>query len=217
MQASLALLIGGMAAYGAGALVITHSHPGPDARTAQAQPTAVSMVSSWQIDSGGSNDAQSDRAEVFAQPRDPAPQRGQSQEGHAIWAKVSDAAELRSGPSSSATRIQSFGVGTDLEVLWRKRDGWIQVVNPETSQRGWMREQNLAWVSGRGQTKQKSTQTTVEAPVEVAIAGHEAPAAKEKSRRAVRLKAAARSGVQWEASYGGPAHQRGPLGLFGLF
>jgi Bacterial SH3 domain len=213
MHPPLALLIGGMAA---GALVITHSHPGPDARTAQARPTAVSMVSSGRVDSGGSNEAQSDRAEVFAQPRDPAPQRGQSQDA-TIWAKVSDMAELRSGPSYSATRVQSFGVGTDLKVIWRKRDGWVQVVNPETSQRGWMREQDLAWASGRGQTDQKSTQTTVEAPVEVATAEHEVPAAKEKSHKAVRLRSAARSGVQWEASYGGTGRQRGPLGLFGLF
>jgi hypothetical protein len=206
MHAPLALLIGGMAA---GALVITHSHPGHEPRTAQAQPTAVSMASSGRIAPGGLKNAQGDSAEV--QPR------GQSREGRAIWAKVSEAAELRSGPSFSATRVQSVGVGTDLEVKWRKRDGWVQVVNPETSQRGWMREQNLAWVSGRGQTEQTSTQTTFEAPVEVAIAEHEAPAAKEKSRRAVRSKPAARSGVQWEASYGGTGHQRGPLGLFGLF
>jgi hypothetical protein len=218
MHPPLVLLIGGMTAYAAGALVIAHSHPGPDARTAQAQPTAVSMVSSWRVDSGGSNDAQPDRAEVFAQPRDPAPPRGQSQESHAIWAKVSEAAELRSGPSSSATRVQSIGVGTDLEVIWRKRDGWVQVVNPETSKRGWMREQNLAWVSGGGgHTDQKSPQTTVRAPVEVSIAEHEAPAAKQKSQKAVRLRSAARSGDQWQASYGATGHQRGPLGLFGLF
>ena len=218
MHPPLVLLIGGMAAYAAGALVVAHSHLGPDARTAQAQPTAVSMVSSWRVDSGGSNDAQSDRAEVFAQPRDQAPQRWQSYDADTIWAKVSEAAELRSGPSSSATRVQSIGVGTDLEVIWRKRDGWVQVVNPETSQRGWMREQNLAWVSGGGgHTDQKSPQTTVGAPVEVSIAEHEAPAARQKSQKAVRLRSAARSGDQWQASYGGTGHQRGPLGLFGLF
>ena len=55
MRRLLALLIGGMAVYAAGALVITHFHPGPDARTAQARPTADSMVSSWRVDSGGSN------------------------------------------------------------------------------------------------------------------------------------------------------------------
>jgi hypothetical protein len=214
MHPPLALLIGGMAA---GALVITHSDPGPDARTAQPQQTAVSRVSSWRVDSGGSNDAQSYRAEVFAQPRDPAPQRGQSREGKTIWVKVSEAAELHSGPSYHATRVQSFSVGTDLEVIWRKRDGWVQVMNPETSQRGWTREQNLAWVSGRGQTEQKSTQTTVHAPVEVAIAEHEVPSAKQKSHKALRLKPAARSGDQWQAFYGGTGRQRGPLGLFGLF
>jgi hypothetical protein len=207
----------GIAAYAAGALVVTHSHPGPDARTTQAQPTAVYMVSSGRVDSGASNDAQSGHAEVFAQPRDQAAGRGQSQDADTIWAKVSEAAELRSGPSYSATRMQSVDVGTDLEVRWHKRDGWVQVVNPETSQRGWMREQNLAWASGRGQTEQKSTQTTVEAPVKVAIADHETPAAKQKSRRAVRLKPAARSGVQWEASYGRTGRPRGPRGLFGLF
>ena len=210
MRRLLVLLIGGMV------VVITHFHTGPGARTAQARPTAVSMVSSGRVDSGGPNDAQSDQAEVFAQLGNQAPQRGQSQDA-TIWAKVSEVAELRSGPSYSAMRMQSVDVGTDLEVRWRKRDGWVQVVNPETSQRGWMREQDLAWVSGRGQTEQKSTQTTVEAPVEVAIAEHEAPAAKGKNRRAVPLKPAARSGVQWEASYGGTGRQRGPLGLFGLF
>ena len=149
--------------------------------------------------------------------RDQGPQRGQSQDADTIWAKVCEAAELRSGPSYSAMRVQSVGVGTDLEVRWRKRDGWVQVVNPETSQLGWMREQNLAWVSGRDQTDQKFTQTTGEAPVEVSIAEHEAPAAKQKSPRVVRLKSAARSVVQWQASYGDTGRQRGPLGLFGLF
>jgi hypothetical protein len=96
-------------------------------------------------------------------------------------------------------------------------DGWVQVVNPETSQRGWMREQNLGLVSGHVQTEQKSTQTTVEAPVKVVIAEHEVPAAKQKSRRAVRLKPAAPPGDRWQAAYEGTGRQRGPLGLFGLF
>jgi hypothetical protein len=217
MHTPLALLISGMAAYAAGALVVTHSHSGPEERIAQAQPISVYVVSSGRVDSGASNEAQSGHAEVSAQPNDQAAGRAQSQDADTIWAKVSEAAELRSGPSYSATRMQSVGVGTDLEVRWRRRDGWVQVVNPETSQRGWMREQNLAWASGGGRREQKSTQTTVEAPVKVTIADHETPTAKQKSRRAMRLKPAARPGVQWEASYSRMGRQRGPLGLFGLF
>jgi hypothetical protein len=228
----LTLLFGGIGVYAAGALVIKHSaHPGPDATTTAhltAKPTAASIVSSWPSEPGESNGGQSAHTEVFAQMRGQAPQLRQSHEGDTIWAKVSRAAELLSGPSSYAALMQSLGVGTELKVVWRKKDGWVQVVNPATSQRGWMREQDLSWGSGRGHTEQKAMQTTAEAPVEVSLVEHEAPTVKQRSRKAKLVsqkigssaadKAVARSDDQSQ-DFSGRRRTRhtGPLGLFGLF
>jgi uncharacterized protein YgiM (DUF1202 family) len=217
MRRLLTLLIGGVTLYAAGTLVIKSS-AGPDAQaihpTLKLAATA-SMVWSWRSESAGAESGQSERAEVFTKPRDQGPQPSYSNEGDKIRAKVSREAELRTGPSSYAALVQSFDVGTELEVMWRKKDGWVQVTNPATSQRGWMLEQNLIWVSGHDETAQKAAQSTTKAPIEVAE--QEAPPVKHKSRRAATQLPPPRSDDQWKAAYGAGEPQRGPVGFFGLF
>jgi hypothetical protein len=215
MRRPLTLLIGGVALYAAGALAIKYS-AGPDAQAIHPtlKPAAASMVSSWRSESAGAESRQSERAEVFTKSRDQGLQPSYS-EGDKIWAKVSREAELRTGPSSYAALVQSFDVGTELEVMWRKKDGWVQVTNPATSQRGWMLEQNLIWVRGRDETAQKAAQSTTEAPIEVAE--QEAPPVKHKSRKAATQLRPPRSDDQWKTAYGAREPQRGPVGFFGLF
>ena len=63
-----------------------------------------------------------------------------------VWATLSRAGRLRDGPSRHAQLLQNLDLGIEVKVIWRRRDGWVQIKNPATSQLGWTRESNLAWV-----------------------------------------------------------------------
>jgi hypothetical protein len=55
----------------------------------------------------------------------------------AEWAEVSIAAKVHSGPSVSAPVLRYYRVGKMLRVLERQTD-WTNVVDPDTSQHGWI-------------------------------------------------------------------------------
>jgi SH3-like domain-containing protein len=59
------------------------------------------------------------------------------------WAKVSaTGANVRSGPSSSASRLATLSPGQALRVVSRK-DGWVEVASPNGSETGWIYERLL--------------------------------------------------------------------------
>ena len=53
------------------------------------------------------------------------------------WVTPSVYVNMRDGPSSSSSVIAVIAKGAKLPVLDRKR-GWVQVSNPETSEKGWI-------------------------------------------------------------------------------
>ena len=53
------------------------------------------------------------------------------------WVTPSVYVNMRDGPSSSSSVIGVIAKGAKLPVLDRKR-GWVQVSNPETSEKGWI-------------------------------------------------------------------------------
>lgn len=58
---------------------------------------------------------------------------------HGEWVEVTDAVNMRSGPSSAAMVLQVQLEGAQLQVA--SRDGkWIEVVDPNTSREGWIYE-----------------------------------------------------------------------------
>ena len=53
------------------------------------------------------------------------------------WYTAPQFVNLRKGPTSSSAVISIVAKGAKLEVMGRKR-GWVQVANPETSEKGWI-------------------------------------------------------------------------------
>jgi uncharacterized protein YgiM (DUF1202 family) len=59
------------------------------------------------------------------------------------WVRVSpDGANVRSGPSSSASRLATLSPGQALRVVSRQ-EGWVQVASPGGSETGWIYEELL--------------------------------------------------------------------------
>jgi hypothetical protein len=60
-------------------------------------------------------------------------------------------ATVHSGPSISAPTVRFYSVGTELQ-LTDYQQGWFQVLDPATSQRGWIYEKYyLEAIRGPGQ------------------------------------------------------------------
>jgi len=62
------------------------------------------------------------------------------------WAEVSRAAKARQGPSRSASRTGAFPRGTKLQVLGQE-DDWVHVMDPASSEQGWVKQRHLTPVS----------------------------------------------------------------------
>lgn len=66
-------------------------------------------------------------------------------DGRGNWIKPSAFVNLREGPSPSARVISVVAKGVKLRVIGRK-NRWVQVTNPATSERGWIYTGNVATV-----------------------------------------------------------------------
>ncbi|HEU0018185.1 MAG TPA: SH3 domain-containing protein [Methyloceanibacter sp.] len=81
--------------------------------------------------------------EVFTAPEATAPppehlmQSQDAKDDDKNWFTAPQFVNLRKGPTSSSAVISIVAKGAKLEVLGRKR-GWVQVANPETSEKGWI-------------------------------------------------------------------------------
>ena len=68
------------------------------------------------------------------------------------WVVVIRGATVHSGPSVSAPTVRLYSVGTELQ-LTDYQHGWFQILDPVTSQRGWIYEKYyLQAIRGPGQT-----------------------------------------------------------------
>ena len=81
--------------------------------------------------------------EVFTTPEETAPppehlmQSPEAEDDDKNWYTTPQFVNLRKGPTSSSAVISIVAKGAKLEVLGRKR-GWVQVANPESSEKGWI-------------------------------------------------------------------------------
>ena len=81
--------------------------------------------------------------EVFTSPEETAPppehlmQSPEAEDDDKKWYTAPQFVNLRKGPTSSSAVISIVAKGAKLEVLGRKR-GWVQVANPESSEKGWI-------------------------------------------------------------------------------
>src|SRR4029077_19147393 len=84
----------------------------------------------------------------FAPLAAPVP-KGENEEAN--WVCVIRGATVRSGPSVSAPTVRFYSVGTELQLI-DYQQGWFQVLDPVTSQRGWIYEKYyLEAIRGPGQ------------------------------------------------------------------
>src|SRR5262245_12760888 len=69
----------------------------------------------------------------------------------ANWVVVIRFATVHSGPSVSAPTVRCYSVGAELQLI-DHQDGWFEVLDPATSQRGWIYERYyLQAIRGPGQ------------------------------------------------------------------
>jgi hypothetical protein len=60
-----------------------------------------------------------------------------------MWVRLSRQATLRDGPSAHARILAEVDLGSEAKVMWRRRDGWVEIKLPASSLVGWTREKNL--------------------------------------------------------------------------
>ena len=118
------------------------------------------------------------------------------------WAEVSLAAKVHDAPSVSAPTVRLYGVGTKLRVIGRA-PGWIKVVDPTTSQEGWIYEKYLTPREGpdqkqAGLPQPSQRQVASGMPNDVNVS---APTQPEPDARSKRLR---KYGWKWPRAYRPP-------------
>jgi len=123
-------------------------------------------------------------------------------------AKVVLAAEMHSEGSVSAPTVRYYRPGTELQVV-RRGDGWIQVADPVTQERGWIFEKYLSSIDGPS-----STQVATESTTEPLTAKPALPKSKKRSRSAGSVGITAAKSNPRSGRWSGYADRQRRFGLF---
>jgi hypothetical protein len=127
------------------------------------------------------------------------------------WAKVAFAAKVHSDAFVSSPTLRFYQPGTALQVVSRQ-NGWVQVTDPNSGERGWVFEQYL--VPADGPT---ATQTAI-ATAATALPDRANPVPSAKKRVRAPRPAARRShdfaAAQFDRRWDRRAERRGGPGLF---
>jgi SH3 domain-containing protein len=146
----------------------------------------------------------------FAASEDKAPAaKSDSAEQEPERAKVVLAAEMHSEGSVSSPMVRIYRPGTELQVIGRV-DGWFQVSDPVTHERGWIFEKYLSSIESPSLTQAAMESTTTEPlPAKPAL---------QKSKKRIRsAKSAVRVVAQsdpWNGRWSGRADRPRGFGLF---
>jgi hypothetical protein len=130
------------------------------------------------------------------------------------WAKVVFAAKVHADASVSSPTLRFYQPGTALQVVSRQ-NGWVQITDPASGQRGWVFEQYLVPADDPIATQTAMATTDSKVAAEPARA-NPVPTAKKRVRAprpAARMPdnfASAQFDRRWERR----AERRGGLGLF---
>ena len=138
-----------------------------------------------------------------------------SKQDHVEWTKVMLAARAHGEASVSSPTTRFYRPGTQLQVVSRQ-NGWLQLLDPVTQERGWVFEKYLVSIDGPSPTQTALESTTEPSPAKVA-----SPKSRKLSRsskltvRAGDLKVAKsdRRPGRWARR----GDRRRNLGLFGFF
>ena len=85
---------------------------------------------------------------------------------HVEWNKVMLAARVHSEASVSSPTIRFYRPGTELQVVGRE-NGWLQLLDPVTQERGWVFDKYLVSIDGPSPTQAAMESTTEPLPAEV--------------------------------------------------
>jgi Bacterial SH3 domain len=83
-----------------------------------------------------------------------------SNQDHVEWTKVMLAARVHSEASVSSPTIRFYRPGTELQVVSRE-NGWLQLLDPVTQERGWIFGNYLSSIDGPSRT-----QAAMDSPIE---------------------------------------------------
>jgi SH3-like domain-containing protein len=125
------------------------------------------------------------------------------------WAKVAFAAKVHSDASVSSPTPRFYQPGTTLQVVSRQ-NGWVQVVDPNSGERGWVFEQYLVPAESPIATQTAMATTSTAEPARAM------PSAKKRAR-APRPAARMRhdfASAQFERRWDRRGERRGSFGLF---
>jgi hypothetical protein len=95
--------------------------------------------------------------------------RDEAADENAIWVKVIRGAMVHSGPSVSAPVVSHFAIGTELHLV-DSRQGWFQVFDPASGERGWVYAKYYVEPIDRPSGKHVVAVQEPQAPVEAAYA-----------------------------------------------
>jgi hypothetical protein len=93
---------------------------------------------------------------------------------NAMWVKVIRGAMVHSGPSVSAPVVSHFAIGTELHLI-DSQQGWFQVFDPATGERGWVYAKYYVEPIDRPSGKRVVAVQEPQAPVEAAPAPASTP------------------------------------------
>ena len=95
--------------------------------------------------------------------------KGEAADENAMWVKVIRGATVHSGPSVSAPVVSYLAVGKELHLV-DSQEGWFQVLDPVTGQRGWVYAKYYVEPIDRPSGKRVVAVQEPQPPVEVAPA-----------------------------------------------
>jgi hypothetical protein len=185
----------------------THLHDGapsqkPEAASATSQQPAALLP---QLNASQDSERKPSADHQLAALEDKAPVGTESERVERT--KVVLAAQMHSEGSVSAPTIRYYRPGIELQVV-RRGDGWIQVSDPVTQERGWIFEKYLSSIYSSN-LAQVATESTTEPP----MAKPASPKSKKRSRSARSAGVKLAKSDPWRGQWTGRADRRG----FGLF
>ena len=99
------------------------------------------------------------------------------------WAKVTLAARVHSEASVSSAIIRFYPPGTVLQVV-RRENGWLELLDPATQERGWVFEKYLSSIDGPSAIQAAINSSTEDRLAEAGPARPVSPGSKNRSRAA---------------------------------
>jgi hypothetical protein len=72
------------------------------------------------------------------------------------WVKIDQVVAVRSKPSVSSLGLRSYSTGSRAQVVGRE-NGWVQLLDPMTQERGWVYHTYLSPIDGPGAARPEAT------------------------------------------------------------